>query len=142
MRQCFIVLVLLFGLVGGGSVSAFGQQSFVVEEVLEGDLLQMDNGEIVKMIGLNIPEDKREESREFVQSLVKGRRVSLLFDSEKYNDEGQMAAYVYIIELFVNASVISAGYAEADENPPNTRHTGLFKSLYDQAKVNRRGVWR
>jgi len=45
-------------------------------------------------------------------------------------------------DLFLNAAIIKAGYATPITIPPNEKYTDLFKSLYEEAKKQRRGLWK
>jgi len=44
--------------------------------------------------------------------------------------------------IFINASIIKAGYATPMTIPPNVKHADLFKRLYEEAREQKRGLWR
>jgi endonuclease YncB( thermonuclease family) len=46
------------------------------------------------------------------------------------------------VQLFVNAFVIKAGYAAPIAVPPNIKHDGFFRELYQEARENKRGLWQ
>jgi len=46
------------------------------------------------------------------------------------------------ILLFVNATIIKAGYATPMTIPPNVKYADLFKELYEEAREKGRGLWR
>jgi len=137
-----------------------------VRRVIDGDTLQLENGERVRLIGIDTPEmhtsDKlyRDSQRsgediraiqklgqrayEFTKKLVEGKRVSLEFDVERQDKYGRLLAYVYLKKdgTFVNAQIVQEGYASLMTIPPNVKYADLFLKLYQEARKNRRGLWR
>lgn len=137
-----------------------------VKRVVDGDTLQLETGEKVRLIGIDTPEmhesDKlyRDSQRtgqdthtiqkmgrrayEFTKKLVEGRRVNLEFDLEKYDKYDRLLAYVYLKEegTFVNAKIIQEGYGSLMSIPPNVKYTDLFLRLYQEARQNQRGLWK
>jgi len=136
-----------------------------VRRVVDGDTLQLETGERVRLIGIDTPEmhtsDKlyRDSQRsgedirtiqelgrrayEFTRKLVEGKRVSLEFDAEKYDKYNRLLAYVYLKDgTFVNARIIQEGYASLMTIPPNVKYADLFLKLYQEARKNQRGLWK
>lgn len=137
-----------------------------VRRAVDGDTLQLETGERVRLIGIDTPEmhasDKlyRDSQRtgqdirtiqklgrrayEFTKKLVEGKRVSLEFDVEKHDKYGRLLAYVYLKKdgTFVNAEIIKQGYASLMTIPPNVKYADLFLKLYQEARKNQRGLWR
>lgn len=136
-----------------------------VKRVIDGDTLQIETGERVRLIGIDTPEmhisDKlyRDSQRtkqdirtiqelgrrayEFIRNLVEGKRVSLEFDVEKYDKYGRLLAYVYLKDgTFVNAKIVEEGYASLLTIPPNVKYADLFLRLYQEARQNQRGLWK
>ena len=84
----------------------------VVERVIDGDTLLLDNGERVRLIGVDTPETKHpnkpvehfgKEAAAFTQRMVEGKRVRLEFDpanaSRAHKDSTQQRrtlAYVFL----------------------------------------------
>jgi len=136
-----------------------------VKRVVDGDTLQLESGERVRLIGIDTPEmhesDKlyrdsqrtRQDIRtikelgrhayEFTRKLVEGKRVRLEFDVEKRDKYKRMLAYVYLADgTFVNAKIIEEGYASLMTIPPNVKYADLFLKLYRQAREDKRGLWK
>ena len=126
-----------------------------VKRVVDGDTIELENGEMVRYIGLDAPEVWKkeeggwlyqpqpfaEESLEFNRRLVEGKKVRLEYDvvlRDKYN---RLLAYVYVGDLFVNAEMVKEGYAVVYTLPPNLRYTDLFVRLQREAREGSRGVW-
>jgi micrococcal nuclease len=137
-----------------------------VNRVIDGDTLLLENGERVRLIGIDTPEihesakldrdAKRSEedksaikelgmrSYEFTRDLIEGQNVSLEFDVEKYDKYGRILAYVFRNKdnKFVNAEIIEQGYASLMTIPPNVKYASLFQKLYTSARENKRGLWK
>ncbi len=81
---------------------------------------------------------------EFTKKLVEGKRVSLEFDVEKYDKYDRLLAYVYLKDggTFVNAEIVKQGYASLMTIPPNAKYANLFLKLYQEARNNKRGLWK
>lgn len=144
---------------------ASGYNDILVRRAVDGDTLLLENGERVRLIGIDTPEmhyssklerDARrsrqeinairkmgEQAYEFTRALVQGKRVSLEFDVEKRDKYGRILAYVYLKDgTFVNARIVEEGYASLMTYPPNVKYADLFLKLYRQARENRRGLWK
>jgi len=48
----------------------------------------------------------------------------------------------YVGKLFLNAFMIVAGYAQPMTIPPNVKYADLFQELYEEARENKRGLWK
>jgi len=121
-----------------------------VAGVLGGDRIRLEDGRIVRYIGIGIPdfaigENSPEElqrlSREFNRSLVDRKLVRLVFDNRRSDREGDLLAYVYKGETFVNAAIIENGFALVETDPINSRYTDYFKQLLRKARREQAGFW-
>ena len=153
------------------SVLAFAE-TLTVKEVIDCNTFKLNTNEEVRLIGVVCPKDaqKAKEAKEFVKSLrLKNKdTVQLEFDIEKRDQYGRLLAYVYVDSgspfgavasypigyyfvqrgflrkdfLFINATIISSGYAQPANEPPNVKYANLFQKLYQEAKANKRGMWK
>lgn len=144
---------------------SYNYENILVKRVIDGDTLQLESGERVRLIGIDTPEmhvsDKlyRDMQRTgediqtikelgwrayyFTRNLTEGKRVRLEFDVEKYDKYNRLLAYVYLKDAtFVNAEIVKQGYASLMTIPPNVKYADLFLKLYQEARENRRGLWR
>jgi len=103
-----------------------------------------------------------QEATKFIRDKIKeGQDILLEFGVQKRDKYGRLLAYVYIewetlygkspsesylmddiYELFVNATIIKSGYATPMTIPPNVKYADLFKELYEEAREQKRGLWR
>ncbi len=143
----------------------YDYNDILVKRAVDGDTLQIESGEKVRLIGIDTPEmhdshklhrDARERGQDlqtiialgreacaFTKKLAEGERVKLEFDVEKYDKYGRILAYVYLKDgTFVNAKIVEEGYASLLTIPPNVKYADLLLKLYRQARENKRGLWK
>ncbi len=145
---------------------SYNYADILVSRVIDGDTLKLESGERVRLIGIDTPEmhesnklykDSQRSGEdvstiqklgrrayEFTKNLVEGKRVSLEFDAEKYDKYNRLLAYVYLKDgkTFVNAEIVKEGYASLMTIPPNVKYANLFSKLYQEARADRRGLWK
>jgi len=144
---------------------SYNYSDVYITRVIDGDTLQLESGERVRLIGIDTPEMhesdklKRDARRtnqdattiqklgrrayEFTRNLAEGKRVTLEFDVERRDKYGRLLAYVYLKDgTFVNARIVQEGYASLMTIPPNVKYADLFLKLYQEARGDRRGLWK
>ncbi len=104
----------------------YGSNGVTVTAVLSGDTIELSNGEIVRMLGIDSPEvqknmklkrdlerseesesellEKGRQAKEFTKNLVEGKQVRLEFDLLERDNQGRLLANVYML---ANAQVSS-----------------------------------
>jgi micrococcal nuclease len=143
----------------------YNYDDILVERAVDGDTLKLENGERVRLIGIDTPEmhesaklyrDSQKSGQDvkviqalgkrayiFTRDLVEGKRVRLEFDAENRDKYKRLLAYVYLKDgTFVNAEIVKQGYASLMTYPPNVKYVDTFKELYKQARENNRGLWK
>lgn len=121
------------------SWTAQAAELYRVEKVINGHTLLLSNQKKVRLIGIDASSDA---AADFLRNLVEGKGVTLEYDQVREDTDGNWLAYVLVIETFLNATLLHAGYAVPLAMPPNTAHDELFKSLYEDALLNQRGLWK
>jgi micrococcal nuclease len=141
------------------------KELFTVSEVIDGDTFRLQNGEKVRLLGIDTPEkydsDKLERdseksgkdkntimklgtiSADYAKKLVEGKKVYL--EKEPGGDDrdryGRLLRYVYLEDgTFVNAKIIRDGYANVYDRHPLSV-TEKFKQYEREARDNNRGLW-
>lgn len=134
MKILYSILVFL-----ALAVPARAGEVYKVEKVINGHTLLLSNQKTVRLIGIEAPS---QTATDFLRDMVEGKGVKLEFDQAREDADGMWLAYVLMIETFLNATLVHAGYAVPVSMPPNTEHDQLFKSLYEDALKNHRGLWK
>ena len=139
-----------------------------VKEVISPTYVKLSNDVKVKLIGLKIPSsfEKRatkvqrdsrgrviesevtietplkDLARNFVEELVKGKKVRLEFDILRKDDENANLVYMFLKEnnLLVNEEIIKQGYANLQIAPPNIKYAKELRDAYQQAREEKRGL--
>ena len=127
----------------------------VVAKVIDGDTVQLADGDMVRYIGVDAPETHRRvgdrwvhdvqpfgrEATEFNRRWVEGKRVRLEYDVEPRDRYGRLLAYVYVDGEMIDAKLLAEGYARLLTIPPNVKHVDAFRRLVEEAHEGRRGLW-
>ena len=124
---------------------------FRVKEVLDGDTIVLDNGETVRLIGVDAPEIHHpeipvqrfgEEAKEFLKRFAEGFECTLEYEPHNVRDQyGRLLAYVFVEGRLANAEMIRHGYAYAYTRFPFRRQSE-FIALEQKAVENQYGLWR
>lgn len=139
------LFLALMTLLAGSSVLAVR-----VARVIDGDTIELENGERVRYIGIDTPETVHplkavqfmgKDASEFNRKLVEGKDVRLEYDVQRTDKYGRTLAYVYLGDLFVNAELVKQGYAQIMTIPPNVKYQELFLSLQRGAREVKAGLW-
>lgn len=131
-------------------------QMVTVERVVDGDTIEIrpaiDGIEDIRLIGIDTPEKfgpdapqpLAEAATDFTKSTFEDSKnsVELRFDVEKTDQYGRLLAYVYTKDgAMLNEALVRAGYAQAADFPPNTKHREDFEDVQGQARDRGIGIW-
>ena len=123
---------------------------FKVITVIDGDTIKLENGEVVRYIGMDTPETVHpsepvqcfgKEASDRNKELVEGKLVKLEKDITDKDKHGRLLRYVWVGELFVNDYLTRKGYAYAYTYPPNVKYSEQFVQAQQEARENNRGLW-
>ena len=120
-------------------VSAPSGEAAVVVNVVDGDTIDvLLNGQRIRVryIGINTPERGEAcytEATNHNRALVQGKTVTLVRDTSDTDRYGRLLRYVYAGGVFVNLSLVQAGYAEAKYYAPDGRHRQTFEAAQQAA---------
>lgn len=146
MKQVWFILTL-FALVLVGDSRVDGQEAttYAVElatvvNIVDGDTIDvlMNDGMTyrVRYIGINTPESNEicgSDATVANATLVDGKVVAMQRDVSETDPFGRLLRYVYVGAMFVNAALVTDGWAEAVRYPPDTAFAEWFDVLYAEA---------
>ena len=121
-----------------------------VVRVIDGDTIELDHGERVRLIGVDTPEmsDFRGrvhyygyEAFQFTSRMVRGKLVRLEFDWERKDKYRRTLAYVFLFDgTFLNAEIIRQGHGFALTRFP-FKYLEQFRALERDARERGVGLW-
>jgi len=129
---------------------AYGEK---VHRVIDGDTFILENGQRVRMIGIDAPEiDNKKykkigepfgvESKLLLKQTIQGKDVVLRSGKEPYDKYSRRLAYVFLEdETFVNRMMVRLGLAETFRRFP-FKYKQEFLDLEYEAKQNKIGMWK
>ncbi len=86
-----------------------------VKEILSPEVLILDNGLKVRLIGVKEKKEANGEAIRFLSDKLKGEKVFMKYDSIKYDKAGNLLCYLYLKnKTFVNAHLIKHKLADID----------------------------
>ncbi len=138
-----------------------------VKRAIDGDTIELENGQVVRYIGVDTPElhDTRipvecfaQEAYEFNKKLVEGKTVRLEKDVSETDKYKRLLRYVWVNnskvksqnskvvdqngEVMVNEMLVREGYAYASTFPPDVKYADLFRQAQQEAMKNNQGLWK
>jgi len=123
-----------------------------VKWVIDGDTVVLANGQKVRYIGINSPELARDghkaepygnAAKRFNASLVDRKSIRLGFDKERNDQYGRLLAYIFLKDgTFVNAEILSNGYAYLLVHRPNIKHHSEMLQSQRAAMSAKKGIWQ
>ena len=140
-KSTIILLILLFT-----SSFLFSQDTtYKVKRAIDGDTIELETGEKVRLIGIDTPEAGQhygKEASNFTRKMVEGKQVQIIFDVQKKDRYNRLLAYVFLEDsTFLNAELLEQGYAKIATYPPNVKYVEEFRQLDQEARENVRGLW-
>lgn len=126
------------------------EEIFLVTRVIDGDTIELENGEKVRYIGIDTPETVDpsrpvgcfgKEASNKNKELVENKRVRLERDVSDKDRYGRLLRYVYVGDLFVNLELVKQGYATSYTYPPDVEYQDQFVAAQKEARDAERGLW-
>ncbi|MBZ0310459.1 MAG: thermonuclease family protein, partial [Anaerolineae bacterium] len=95
-----------------------------VDQVIDGDTIDLADGTRIRLIGINTPEREQpyyEEATRFTRSLLEDREVGLEFDVEQTDQFDRTLAYVWVGDQLANYVIVREGWANGLSIQPNVK---------------------
>lgn len=91
------------------------EEYYSVKEVMAPNLVQLNNGIIVKLLGVETNPTTIDQATAYILEKTKGRKVYLRFDEIKYDSDNRLLCYLYLDNrTFINAHLLKEKLAIAD----------------------------
>lgn len=118
-----------------------------VTRVIDGDTIEIENGQKVRYIGIDATEVYpivqcfSDEALVKNRELVLGKVVRLEKDVSETDKYGRLLRYVYIGDIFVNYELTKNGYTKVTTVYPDVKYEDQFLQSEKYAKENSLGLW-
>lgn len=140
-----IWLLVLFVLAGCSTEVENINSMAVVERVVDGDTVVLNNSEKVRFVCVNTPEKNEEgyiEATNFLKEILLNKTVLLVKDNTDKDKYKRLLRYVYLSDgTFVNSLIAEKGFGEILMIEPNTKLCPEIKAAEDKAKSEKLGIW-
>lgn len=88
---------------------------YAVSQVLNCNTIILTNGLTIRLLGIKEKQGVNGEAANFISQKVRGHKVYMRYDAEKYSKDNILQCYLYLDNrTFINAHILKAGLAEAD----------------------------
>ncbi len=123
---------------------------YAVVRVVDGDTIELENGERVRYIGIDTPESVHpsqpvecfgKEASQKNTAFVMGKKVRLEKDITDRDRYGRLLRYVYVGEVFINLELARQGYANSYTYPPDVKYQDRILAAEQEARAEKRGLW-
>ncbi|MDE2222784.1 MAG: thermonuclease family protein [Candidatus Omnitrophica bacterium] len=141
------------------------QQEALVVKVIASDLIVLEDGRRVKLIGIEslgpppvvpvkydskgrvIEEPQpptislQEQAIDFAQDLLENKKVRLEYDVDPGDTHGYTYAYVFLPDgRMANAELLRYGFVKLRIIPPNIKYEDKLQQAYQEARREKRGI--
>jgi micrococcal nuclease len=120
---------------------------YKVIKVVDGDTIDLETGDTVRLIGIDTPEVYfgaecyGNEASEFMKNLLEGKYVTLEKDVSETDKYGRLLRYVYLEGDSINETLVKEGYAFSSAYPPDIKYQDKLDSLEQLARNSNLGLW-
>jgi endonuclease YncB( thermonuclease family) len=141
------------------------QDEALVVKVVASDLIVLEDGRRVKLIGIESAGPPRhhyvkydskgrviqepveptipleEQALTYAQELLENKKVRLEYDIDARDTGGYLYAYVYLPDgRLANVELLRMGFVKLRIIPPNVKYEFKFRTAYQEAKKEKRGL--
>ncbi|MCD5381269.1 MAG: thermonuclease family protein [Candidatus Pacebacteria bacterium] len=161
MVKSILGIIISILLAGGGAAGykvirdngadIFESSVHLVEYVVDGDTLEIENDIRLRLIGVDTPERDQcgfTEARLFLKEMVDGKHIRIEKDISGSDLYDRLLRYVYLPsddvqddDVFINEALLRAGHARTLAVAPDNRYRYLFSAAQEEAKRDKKGMW-
>jgi len=86
-----------------------------VKEIISSEILILNNGLKIRLLGVKERPEKNGEAIQFLREKACGQKVFIKFDTTKYDEKNNLLCYLYLWnKIFLNAHLIKNGLVDVD----------------------------
>jgi micrococcal nuclease len=119
-------------------------QEGIVVRVLDGDTIELENGDRIRLLGIDAPEIGEpfsQEAKLALEGMLLGKRVTIEKDAAWNKDKyGRLLRYVFLEDELVNCEMVRLGLAENLAGEVSKYHN-CFLEAEEEAREKKVGIW-
>lgn len=137
---------------GGSDCTPQDAEAVSIRHVHDGDTVVRNDGERIRLIGIDTPELARDArpaedyalaARDHLRALVaEAESLSARYGQERRDDYGRLLAHLYANGRNLQAELLEAGLATPLFIAPNLGHADCYRQATGMARDARRGIWQ
>lgn len=154
----------IFGLIVASTLSAMNlyagsqcrapgyDQHVRIDYVIDGDTISLENGDRVRLIGIDTPEIGSDgqahqqgalAARHYLEDLLRLEvKYPIVYGVERHDHFGRSLAHLFLpTGENVQALLLKHGFGTSLTIPPNLGFLECYQQLSRQARASRRGIW-
>ncbi len=139
MKQKLLFILLIISLLGNAYFIKKNVTDITVKEVLDGDTFILNNGDRIRLLGIDSPEKDlcgAKEATQALSALIAAKPVTI--KEERRDGFGRRMGLVYVGSALVNEAMLASGWARPNYDK-NTQANRL-KTAYSQAVDGKLGL--
>lgn len=115
-----------------------------VSRVIDGDTIQLANGDIIRLIGIDAPDKDQPYYKEVNDQLKKLEGKIIRMEKDKTNKDryGRYLRYIFLDGHFVNLEILQNGLAYVYIVSPDKKYEKELLEAETLARTNGVGIWR
>lgn len=115
-----------------------------VSRIVDGDTIELANGDKVRLIGIDAPEKNQPYYKEIIDQLkiLEGKNVRMEKDKTNKDRYGRYLRYIFFGDNFVNLELLQNGMAYAYIVSPDKKYEKQFLEAEALARASGAGVWK
>ena len=91
------------------------EELYSVKNIISPEKIELNNGLIVRLLGIKANPLHQREAIEFLKEKFQKRKISLKYDTIKYDAENNLLCYVYLDnKTFINNHLVRTGFVDVD----------------------------
>jgi len=142
-----VVIIVGFRLAMQVGPERYPKDRFVVKEIVDGDTIELDGGDRLRLLAVDAPEADEpffEEATSFLRDLLDDQPIRVVFDETRRDRYGRLLGYVYVDSVFVNEALLARGFGYVylfSDNDRRRPEVGQLLAAQRQAMDERAGLW-
>jgi len=136
----FLLFLINYNFLDGLLENFFDESRYVVvERIIDGDTIVVENNTHVRLLGINTPEKGEfyySGAKEFLEELIFNKTVKLEYGREKYDKYDRTLAYVFLENKNINLKLVEKGFANFYFPSGKDKYYDYFKKAWEDCINN------